>query len=83
MKKLIAYLYKKYCRTYWHDEMWEIVLRAVKAGRSNAYHDICSRVPIEKVKEMVIEAEHSGEKYFTLAKLMEESINPKTPQIKN
>ena len=71
IRNLIAFLYRKYCRDKWHDEMWEYAFRIGKVVQQNMYRDIGSRIPIDLLEKMIKQAKEKGvEKYSYITEVL-------------
>ncbi len=67
-------MWKYIQRKLWNwDLMQGQIIRALDANRSRSLHDLCSRVSISRMREMLDEAEKAQEKYTTLARLLEDN----------
>lgn len=66
---------KKYIQNLvWNwDLMQNQITRALQTSRTDLLHDLCSRISIQRMREMLDEAEQSHEKFTTLARLLEDN----------
>lgn len=53
--------------------MQALVQVALDKSRNQTVHDLCSRISMDRMREMLDEAEKSGQKYTTLARLIEDN----------
>lgn len=53
--------------------MFQFAEHLAYRNRENLIHILCSRISIEKIREVLDKAEKSGEKHTTLARLLEEN----------
>ena len=68
---LMRYLHAK----FWNWTLLGVLAHAsVQSARHEILHDLCSRIPIEKMEENLQKAKGSGEKYVTLARLLANDI---------
>lgn len=68
---------------YLQNKFWNwgllttLVSTTMREQRNSTISDLCSRVSIDKMRKILDEAEKSGEKYTTLARLIEQNYDIK------
>lgn len=70
----IVWAYRKYCRDFWHEEMWEIAKRVSENTRNYMYYDLSSRIDIETLKKKIEDIKDDEYKYVNLGYIYKEII---------
>lgn len=75
-RMMIMWAYRKYCRDFWHEEMWELCSRVSDNTRMKMYFDLSSRMSLSQLKDRLDKLNDPNTTYDTanLATIYEELI---------